>query len=339
MDKQIEPFSGKTTFIAFWASKGTTYNILQCCDLTHQRRPVATVEDMDVDYNRGLAEKICFLLNGKPSPTPPAEQIELLSCPFCGGANVHFREAVFSYGEQLSDDKVECYDCDAYVHTPDARIIWNTRATPTPSAGQIEVVAESELSLAFTKVFNDGVMAASARGEPKTYETYKQEFIQTRNDILAKFKASGAIFRNSAEYAEADDFWAAQDIGWEKLSDDVKNELRDYHFLLCNVPKVYCAVTGNTLSYPNYPHSVVIAEFERYQSQQIEEAIRDEASGAEQVRGLVDEIEQTIMTTQNMMNGMLQAGILPSELANYAIIITRLESAIKQLPEHMKARG
>ena len=45
---------------------------------------------------------------------------------------------------------------------------------------------------------------------------------------------------------------------------------------------------------------------------------------------IIDEVEQTIATVKNMMDGMLQAGILPSELANYACIISRLESALEQ---------
>ncbi len=42
----------------------------------------------------------------------------------------------------------------------------------------------------------------------------------------------------------------------------VKRELHDYRFILGEVPKVYCAITGNQLSKPNYPAEVVIAQFE-----------------------------------------------------------------------------
>jgi hypothetical protein len=43
---------------------------------------------------------------------------------------------------------------------------------------------------------------------------------------------------------------------------------------------------------------------------------------------IVDGVKQTIMTVKNIMDGLLQAGILPSELANYACIITRLEATL-----------
>lgn len=59
-------------------------------------------------------------------------------------------------------------------------------------AGKVEEMTENELLLAFIKVFNDGIMAGAAKENPEIHETYKLEFIRTRNEILTKFKASGA---------------------------------------------------------------------------------------------------------------------------------------------------
>lgn len=53
---------------------------------------------------------------------------KLRECPFCGGEEVRFIPAVYSYGEQLSDDRVECQNCEATIHDINARKSWNTRA-------------------------------------------------------------------------------------------------------------------------------------------------------------------------------------------------------------------
>jgi hypothetical protein len=42
--------------------------------------------------------------------------------------------------------------------------------------------------------------------------------------------------------------------------DQVKKELHDYAFMLREVPKVYCELTGNRLSKPHYDADVVIRE-------------------------------------------------------------------------------
>lgn len=60
------------------------------------------------------------------------------------------------------------------------------------------------------------------------------------------------------------EFW--QDIvekDGELDKDAIMRELSDYHHVLQNVPKVYCAVTGNRMSKTTYYADDVISEFEK----------------------------------------------------------------------------
>lgn len=107
LDKEREAFEGKTTYIAFWASKGVTYNIIECCDITYQRREVATLEEMDKESNRTLADRICALLNkqargeyeASKQPTEPAHQsvkaevVAVMAKAFAQGKHNHKWEA------------------------------------------------------------------------------------------------------------------------------------------------------------------------------------------------------------------------------------------------------
>lgn len=52
--------------------------------------------------------------------------------------------------------------------------------------------------------------------------------------------------------------------------EQVMKELEDYGFILEEVPKVYCEITGGLLSKPNYKAEVVLAEFnERFWDKEI----------------------------------------------------------------------
>lgn len=51
------------TYIAAWASKGTTFNLVECDDATYKRRPVGTFEDNTIEENRRLCEAVASLLN------------------------------------------------------------------------------------------------------------------------------------------------------------------------------------------------------------------------------------------------------------------------------------
>ncbi len=57
--------------------------------------------------------------------------------------------------------------------------------------------------------------------------------------------------------------------------EEVMKELYDYHFVLENVPKVYCAITNNTLSKPNYHAHAVISCYEEHLQADIDQAIED----------------------------------------------------------------
>lgn len=57
--------------------------------------------------------------------------------------------------------------------------------------------------------------------------------------------------------------------------EQVMKELYDFHFVLENVPKVYCHITGNKLSKPNYDAQVVIDAFEEHLREETRMAIED----------------------------------------------------------------
>jgi len=87
-------------------------------------------------------------------------------------------------------------------------------------------------------------------------------------------------------------FWRDSVYPEGMTAEQVKAELDDFHFLMGEVPKVYMAVTGGLLSKPNYHASTVIAAFEDYLSQRIEEELaeaRAVEAGSEQARSNVPE--------------------------------------------------
>lgn len=57
--------------------------------------------------------------------------------------------------------------------------------------------------------------------------------------------------------------------------EQVKKELYDFYVAMENVPKVYCHITGNTLSKINYTASAVISCYEEHVQRLINEAIDD----------------------------------------------------------------
>lgn len=52
--------------------------------------------------------------------------------------------------------------------------------------------------------------------------------------------------------------------------EQIKKELCDYHFMLEQIPKVYCRITNGMLSKPNYLAETVIKEFETCQENLID---------------------------------------------------------------------
>ena len=61
--------------------------------------------------------------------------------------------------------------------------------------------------------------------------------------------------------------------------DKVKKELFDYHFLLTQVPKVYCEITGGLLSKTNYHAETIIQQYEENLNKLFEEYMEEECDG------------------------------------------------------------
>jgi hypothetical protein len=70
------------------------------------------------------------------------------------------------------------------------------------------------------------------------------------------------------------EFWASV-FPDGATNEDIKKELSDFYFMMGEVPKVYMAVTGGKLSKLNYHASTIIAEFEQYMSDRIDEAVKE----------------------------------------------------------------
>ena len=63
-----------------------------------------------------------------------------------------------------------------------------------------------------------------------------------------------------------DEFWkdiVCNDDGSINI-EQLKQELADFHYIMEQVPKVYCHITGNLLSYVNYPAETVIRYADEY---------------------------------------------------------------------------
>lgn len=56
---------------------------------------------------------------------------------------------------------------------------------------------------------------------------------------------------------------------------DLANELADMHIMISNVPKIVNAVTGGLLSYATYPAETVIAKFNDYVDDIVQEAVKE----------------------------------------------------------------
>jgi hypothetical protein len=54
--------------------------------------------------------------------------------------------------------------------------------------------------------------------------------------------------------------------------DQVKRELHDFKVMMDNVSQVYCHITGNRMSKPNYDASVVISVYEEEVQKMIQES-------------------------------------------------------------------
>ncbi len=77
---------------------------------------------------------------------------------------------------------------------------------------------------------------------------------------------------------ESDEFWAdiIENKDGSLNKEQIYKELRDYYFLMKQVPEVYCAITNNALSYTTYSAKTVISVYEDCLGKEIETAIEDE---------------------------------------------------------------
>lgn len=74
----------------------------------------------------------------------------------------------------------------------------------------------------------------------------------------------------------------------------LKKELYDYHFILDNVSKVYCEVTGDRLSYPNYSSDIVIREYNNNMDRVLEEYTQESIENFEE---WIDRVDQNKLIT------------------------------------------
>lgn len=93
---------------------------------------------------------------------------------------------------------------------------------------------------------------------------------------------------------------------WDYLYEDEKlnekavlKEIYDYDFILKEVPKVYCEITGGLLSKPNYRAEVVLAEFnERFcDKKDIQADIRDILKSNQSNKNKLEEIKEYLELT------------------------------------------
>ena len=73
----------------------------------------------------------------------------------------------------------------------------------------------------------------------------------------------------------------------------VKNELSDYEFILSQVPKVYCEVSGGMISKPNtYAYEVLTQFHEHFEDKEItKDDVKDIIDRSETKEELVDELK------------------------------------------------
>lgn len=76
---------------------------------------------------------------------------------------------------------------------------------------------------------------------------------------------------------DATDFWERCVYPEGADAKQIQNELTDYHFMMKQVPEVYCELTGGRMSYTNYYAKDVIAQAREVQEKETQEAI-DEAT-------------------------------------------------------------
>lgn len=93
---------------------------------------------------------------------------------------------------------------------------------------------------------------------------------------------------------EIKDFWKPLIYTKGKLDEKkVMNELADFYFIMNEVPKVYCEITGGLLSKLMYPAEVVLGEFQErfWDKDTIREDIEEMIKSVETLKELKEELK------------------------------------------------
>ena len=118
-----------------------------------------------------------------------------------------------------------------------------------------------------------------------------------------------------ANEQESDEFWdGVFDKDYPFNKENAYKELADYYFILQQIPKIYCEITGETLSKTNYFASSVILAYrdncERCQEKQEQEIKNFEKQLQEENKALKSEnftFEELIKTQEELIDKYKQA--------------------------------
>jgi hypothetical protein len=114
-------------------------------------------------------------------------------------------------------------------------------------------------------------------------------FEEHNHFLLFKRKSDEIFWKNYCQLKEeTEQNNSEEDICYQKFWKDIienkdgsinlsqlKKELFDYQYILEQVPKVYCHITNNKLSFPNYSSEYVIQEYEDHIQELIKESIKE----------------------------------------------------------------
>jgi hypothetical protein len=126
-------------------------------------------------------------------------------------------------------------------------------------------------------VINQAIQSATEELQQER-DFFKKKMEQTaemaETGLLYKLETENAQLKTKIKELEAGKFW---DSLFEKgiTSEEIKNELTDYHFVLSQVPIVYEELTGGRMSKPNYYASDVIAQARSVQEEDTQAAIKE----------------------------------------------------------------
>jgi hypothetical protein len=94
----------------------------------------------------------------------------------------------------------------------------------------------------------------------KIGKEHREEIARLQREIQLRDDELKILRGRQADKRESDEFW--KDIIYKdgKINEEqVMKELADFYFVIQEVPKVYCHVTGGMLSYVTYPAQTIIS--------------------------------------------------------------------------------